>query len=212
MGFGTVVPEPNEPVFHAAWEGRVLAMYIALGPPVGWTVDQMRYARENVPPLEYLSKTYYEIWFAGITRMLLERGFVTRDELDAGRALDAAVPVKRVVSPDGVAPMLAKGAGSYQRAINVPARFAAGDRVRARNMHPSSHTRLPRYVRGHVGSVTLIHGAHVFPDASATNHGEEAPQWLYTVRFSARELWGEAADPTVTISIDAWESYLEPAT
>jgi nitrile hydratase subunit beta len=109
-----------------------------------------------------------------------------------------------------VAPMLAKGS-SYERPVATPARFAVGDRVRARNMHPTGHTRLPRYVRGHAGTVTHVHGAHVFPDSNAAGQGE-APQWLYTVRFTGRELWGEAADPTVSVSVDAWESYMEPAT
>jgi nitrile hydratase subunit beta len=81
--------------------------------------------------------------------------------------------------------------------------------VRARNMHPTGHTRLPRYVRGHIGTVMDVHGAHVFPDSNAAGLGE-APQWLYNVRFAGRELWGEAADPTLTVSVDAWETYLEP--
>ena len=92
---------------------------------------------------------------------------------------------------------------------SAPQRFQVGDRVRARNMHPAGHTRLPRYVRGHAGTITHVHGVHVLPDANSTGRGED-PQWLYTVRFTARELWGEAADPTCSVSVDAWESYLEP--
>jgi nitrile hydratase beta subunit len=98
---------------------------------------------------------------------------------------------------------------SYGRTIQQPPRFKLGDPVRARNMHPSGHTRLPRYVRGRSGTVMHAHGAHVFPDANAAGLGE-APQWLYNVRFAGRELWGEAADPNLTVSVDAWESYLEP--
>lgn len=209
MGFGPVVPERDEPVFHAEWERRVLGMYIALAMPIGWTIDQMRFAREDVPPVEYLSKTYYEIWFAGLTRYLLERGYVAKDELDAGRALHAPKPVGRVLPADEAAAMLAKGS-IYERPETALAHFAIGERVRTRNMHPTGHTRLPRYVRGHSGIVTHIHGVHAFPDASATGD-RDAGQWLYTVRFSGPELWGDAADPTVTVSVDAWESYLEPS-
>jgi nitrile hydratase len=209
MGFGPVQPERNEPVFHADWEKRVLGMTIAMSVPGGWSIDQMRHAREDQPPGAYLSKTYYEIWFSGLTRMLVQRGLVTQDELDAGRALHPPKPVTRILRLEEAAPLLAKGA-NYERSAAAPARFAAGDRVRARNIHPRGHTRLPRYVRGHTGVVTHVRGCHIFPDASATGDHDTA-QWLYTVRFTGPELWGEAADPTATVSVDAWESYLEPA-
>jgi nitrile hydratase subunit beta len=207
MGFGPVVPEPNEPVFHGDWEKRALAMTVLMGPAGGWNADQGRFAREDVPPLDYLSRTYYEIWFAGLTRLLAERDMVLPDELAAARALHPPKPPARVIKADDVGPMLAKGRPT-ERALNTATRFKIGDRVRARNIHPTHHTRLPRYVRGHVGTVTHLQGAHVFPDANAQGQGE-APQWLYTVRFSGSELWGDAADPTVTVSVDAWESYLE---
>ncbi len=207
MGFGPVEPEQNEPVFHAEWEKRVLGMTIAMSVPGGWTIDQMRHARENQPPGEYLSKTYYEIWFSGLQRVLLERGFIAQDEIDAGQALRPAEPVARILQPEDAVPLLSKGS-NYERPVSAAALFAPGDKVRARNMHPTGHTRLPRYVRGHVGLVTHVRGNHIFPDASAAGQHDVA-QWLYTVRFTARELWGEAADPTVTVSVDAWESYLE---
>jgi nitrile hydratase len=76
-------------------------------------------------------------------------------------------------------------------------------------MHPVTHTRLPRYTRGHVGVIERIHGCHVFPDSAATGAGEN-PQWLYTVVFDGRELWGPDTDPTIKVSIDAFEPYLEP--
>ena len=77
-------------------------------------------------------------------------------------------------------------------------------------MHPAGHTRLPRYARGRAGIVEADRGGYVFPDASAEGSGE-APQRLYTVVFSGRELWGEDADPTLSVSLDLWESYLERA-
>jgi nitrile hydratase beta subunit len=208
MGFGPVVPEPNEPVFHAAWERRVFAMSLAFGFAMGWPIDRMRSARENANPVDYLSSSYHQIWLAGLTRLLAEQGLLSVAELEAGHALQPAKAAPRILRPEAVALLLAKGT-VYARPTAAPARFAVGDLVRARNMHPTGHTRLPRYVRGRNGTVRHVHGAHVFPDSNAAGHGE-APQWLYTVRFVAQELWGEAADPAVTVSVDAWESYLEP--
>jgi nitrile hydratase subunit beta len=207
MGFGPVTPEPNEPVFHGRWEERVLAMTVAMGPAGGWNIDQSRFARENVPPQRYLSQTYYEIWFAGLTRLLNDRGLVTTDELAAGKSLHTPKPVQRVLAADEVSSFIAAGR-SAERPMTMSARFNVGDCVRAKNIHPAGHTRLPRYVRGHVGVVTHLHGGHVYPDTNARGDGED-PQWLYTVRFAARDLWGDDADPTVSVSVDAWDSYLE---
>lgn len=209
MGFGPVKPEVNEPVFHHTWEARVRGMVGTMGRPAGWNIDMGRFARENVPPGVYLSRSYYEIWFAGLCKLLTERDLVKPDELAAGKSLHAPKPVNAIVKPEDVAPMLAAGRPS-ERPLNVPARFQIGDRVRALNIHPVGHTRLPRYVRGRTGVVTHLHGGHVFPDTNAAGTGEN-PQWLYTVRFTGTELWGPAADPAVTVSVDAWESYLEAA-
>jgi nitrile hydratase subunit beta len=208
MGFGPVRPEKNEPVFHHRWEGRVRAMTFAMAPPMGLNIDRGRFYREDMPPPAYLSKSYYEIWLHGLTRALRESGLVAADELAAGRPLHPAKPVQRIIAAGDIAAALAKR-NPYERKIDAPARFKPGDRVRARNMHPAGHTRLPRYVRGRAGMVTHVHGAHVFPDSNAAGLGE-ASQWLYAVRFTGAELWGEGADPALTVSVDAWESYLEP--
>jgi nitrile hydratase len=209
MGFGPVLPETDEPVFHADWERRAFALTLAMGAPGGWNIDQGRAARESLNPAEYLAKSYYEIWIAGLQKLMAERGLLTADELAAGKSLHPPKPVSRVLMPENVATVLARG-GPTERTPVTPQRFQIGERVRARNIHPMGHTRLPRYVRGHVGAVTHVHGAHVLPDSNAAGQGEN-PQWLYTIRFQAPELWGEAADPTVSVSVDAWESYLEPA-
>lgn len=206
-GFGTVQLEPNEPVFHAEWERRVLAMTLAMARPGQWNIDASRFARENRPAEDYLSKSYYQIWLAGIEQLMAERGLVAPEEIEAGEPLLPRKDVP-VLKADEVAAMLRKG-GPTVRPTQAPARFAVGDRVRARMMHPPTHTRLPNYVRGHVGVIELLHGAHVFPDSHAMGQGEQ-PQWLYTVAFDGRELWGEDGDPTSLISVDAWESYLEP--
>jgi nitrile hydratase subunit beta len=208
-GFGPVEPEPDEPAFHADWERRAFALTLAMGATGEWNLDASRFARENRPPGEYLDMTYYEIWLAGLERLVCDRGLVSERELEAGRPLGPPRPVARTLAGADVAAVLSRG-GSTTREAPRPARFAGGDRVRARNLHPLSHTRLPRYVRGHVGTVVAVHGAHVFPDVHAQGGGED-PQWLYTVRFDARELWGEAADPTAAVSVDAFEPYLEPA-
>lgn len=208
-GFGKVTPEPNEPPFHAAWERRAFALTIAMARPGGWNVDMSRAARESLPPQDYLSKSYYEIWLAGLEKLMAERGLVARDEIEAGHFLHPPKPVRGILSSRDVAQVLYRGEPTARKPTG-PARFAVGDRVRARAASVPTHTRLPRYVRGHVGVVELVHGCHVFPDSSALGAGEN-PQWLYAVRFSGRELWGIDADPTVQVSVDAWETYLERA-
>jgi nitrile hydratase subunit beta len=208
-GFGAVVPEPDEPVFHADWERRVLALVLAMGATGEWTLDASRFAREDRPPAAYLVSSYYQIWLAGLEQLVVERGLVAPGELAAGRSLGPAKAVKRTLAARDTTGLLERG-GPTEREAPHPARFTVGDQVRAKNLHPATHTRLPRYVRGHTGTVTRAHGCHVFPDSNAHGHGED-PQWLYTVAFGGRELWGAAADPAVTVSVDAFEPYLEPA-
>ena len=166
-----------------------------------------RFAREDRP--DYLALSYYQIWFAGVERLLLERQLIAPDEVAAGHALHPAKPVPRILTSDGVAAMLHRG-GPTEREATRPARFATGDHVRARTIHPPTHTRLPRYIRGHVGTIERVIGCHVFPDSNATGAGED-PQWLYTVSFNGAELWGKDSDPALEVSVDAWEPYLEPA-
>ena len=208
-GYGPVKPEPNEPVFHGEWERRAFALTLAMGTPGGWNIDMSRFARENRSADDYLSKSYYQIWLAGLERLMLERGLVAQEEIKAGRVLHPAKPVERTLTPERVAVTLGRG-GPTEREATAPAKFKAGDKVRAKNIHPLTHTRLPRYVRGHVGVVERDHGCHVFPDTAARDLGE-SPQWLYTVVFDGTELWGSDGDPTAKISIEAFEPYLEPA-
>jgi nitrile hydratase len=208
-GFGPVRPEADEPVFHAEWERRAFALTLAMATPGDWNIDMSRFARENRSPADYLSKSYYQIWLAGLEQLMDERALVSREEIETGRAMLPARKDVRVLAPENVAAVLRKG-GPTERAAATNPLFAVGDRVRARNTHPQGHTRLPRYARGHVGVIDRLHGCHVFPDSNAHGKGEN-PQWLYTVRFTGRELWGERAEATSSVSIDAWESYLERA-
>jgi len=208
QGHGAVVPEPNEPVFHADWEKRAFALTLAMSMPGGWNIDMGRFARENRPPGEYLAMSYYQIWFAALETMLKERDLVSDDEVVVGHALRPPKPVKRILTPGDVLKVLHRG-GPTERDTNTKAAFKPGDRVRAKNINPVTHTRLPRYVRGRMGVIERVIGCHVFPDSNA--QGAENPQWLYTVRFDGQELWGDGADPSVKVSVDAWEPYLEPA-
>ena len=208
-GFGKVEPEPDEPVFHAEWERRAFALTLAMGRPGGWNIDMSRFARENRPHDDYLSKSYYQIWLAGLETLMVERELVSPDEIEQGHSLKPPKPVEKILTADDVGKMLHRG-GPTERDPLAPARFAIGDRVRMKNINPPTHTRLPRYVRGRVGVIELKHGCHVFPDTNSLGQGED-PQWLYTVTFAGPELWGPEADPTTKVSVDAWESYLEMA-
>ena len=208
QGFGAVQPESDEPMFHAEWERRTLALTLAMGATGQWNIDMSRAARESLPPAQYLSSSYYQIWLAGLERLMLQRSLVGADELAAGHALRPAAPVARVLAADQVDAVLARGAPTA-RPAEAPARFVVGQRVRALNMHPRGHTRLPRYVRGRVGAIVKVHGAHLYADRHAD--GVDVAQWLYTVEFSGAELWGSVAEPGLRVSIDAWEPYLEAA-
>ena len=207
-GFGKVLPEANEPPFHEAWEGRVLAMQRALGYAGAWHIDVSRAAQERLAPQVYLTVSYYQRWELAMESNLIERGFAGADEIAAGHALREGKPLKRKLTASVVREGMTRG--SFFRQAQAPARFKPGDRVRTRNIHPLTHTRLPRYARGRVGVIERAHGCHAFPDAVATDKGDN-PQWLYTVVFDGRELWGPEADAGVKVSIDAFEPYLDPA-
>jgi nitrile hydratase beta subunit len=206
-GFGPVEPEPDEPVFHADWEKRVLAMQRAMGATRLWTIDGGRASLENLPPLDYLGSSYYRRWFLGLERRLVAHGLVGEDEIAGGRSLHPGIRLNRKMTREDAQ---ASRYADFARPAPAPAQFSAGDRVRARNINPTTHTRLPRYARGKLGTVEAVRGCHVYPDSAAVGAGDN-PQWLYAVVFPARELWGEAADPGLTVSIEAFEPYLEPA-
>jgi nitrile hydratase subunit beta len=207
MGFGPVIAEPNEPVFHAEWEKRALALTLAAGALGEWTIDMSRHARESLHPVDYLSSSYYEVWLKGLEKLLVLRGLATPEEIAAGRALPPAKPTRPPLAAAAMAEVLTRGT-PYDRPPPSPARFAVADEVRALNVNPYGHTRLPRYVRGRRGLIEKVHGPFVFPDANAHGLGE-SPQWLYGVRFAGAELWGRDGDPRLDVSVDAWESYLE---
>ena len=209
MGFGAIAPEDDEPIFHAPWEKRALGVTLTAGALGYWSLDESRHARESLHPADYYSSSYYEIWIKGLEALLLSHGEVTTDELSSARMQTPGKRTERRLPATKVAGVLSSGA-PCSRPEEAPARFQPGDRVRTINAHPRGHTRLPAYARDKVGTIEQLHGAHVFPDSNAHGQGEQ-PHWLYTVAFDARTLWGPHGDPALTVSIDAWEPYLEPA-
>jgi len=208
QGFGPIQPEPNEPVFHADWEARVLAMNLAIAAWGKFVVDNRRYVRELIPPAEQLAMSYYEKWYAGLVTNMVQANMVTRAEIDSGKPASGP-KLAPPLTAAGIAAFWNRGAPKNRNVASV-ANFRAGQRVRARNINPPTHTRLPRYARGKLGIVERDRGVFVFPDTNANFQGEK-PQHLYSVRFAARELWGDQASAKDSVSIDMWDDYLEPA-
>ena len=209
MGHGPVAPEPGEPLFHAEWERRALGLTLCCNALGHWTIDESRHARESLRPATYYGASYYEIWARALTALLLRHGELTGAELRELRAIASPGRADRRLDAVRVPAVLAAG-GPVDREIGTTPRFAVGDRVRTRNMHPVGHTRLPGYARDKTGRVEAVRGAHVLPDSNAHGGGER-PQWLYAVAFEGRTLWGEDADPGLVVSIDAFEPYLDAA-
>jgi nitrile hydratase beta subunit len=215
-GFGSVVIEPDEPVFHAEWEGRVFALTQAMGAWRRWNIDMARFAREQMPPAEYLAASYYERALWRLEQLLERHGFLTRAEehqrmrqgVDAGGHAGFALQ-PGALRADGV-PRLLRNRRAARLDDPVPPKFKAGDGVVARNMNPAGHTRIPRYVRGRQGVIDRDHGVFIFPDTHAAGLGQK-PQHVYAVRFAARELWGPEAHPHDAVYVDLWDDYLDPA-
>ena len=208
-GLGPIDPDRDQPIFHADWEKRVLAMNLTVGAWRKWNIDASRHEIELIPGQDYLRMSYYEKWFSRLVSLSLKAGLITDDEVASGRPAPGTAKADPPLKGEAVAAMLAHG-GPANRDVEAASRFCVGDAVRARTINPTGHTRLPRYARGRCGVIERHHGAHVLPDSNAHFRGE-APQHLYTVRFAARELWGEAAGARDGVYLDLWESYLEPA-
>jgi nitrile hydratase len=202
---GTIVPEPEGDLFHAAWEPRALALTLAMGATGCWNLDMSRAARESLP--DYAGSSYYRIWIAALEQLLCAHGLVSRHELEAGRALTPAPSVPRLLRAADVPAVLAAGSPTERPAPRA-ATFAVGQRVRTRPGPFDHHVRLPGYLQGKVGTVERVHGAHVYPDTHAHGQGEQ-PQWLYTVRFEGEAVWGAGAEPGLRLHVDAFEPYLQ---
>jgi nitrile hydratase subunit beta len=207
QGMGPVQYEKNEPVFHTAWEARVYALTRAMGAWRKWNLDASRHALELMPPADYLRMSYYERWFHRLAAQVVQYGFVTKEELESGQPAPGSPKANPAFT-------LATSSRWLSRLIaasedpNVRPLFKVRQRVRARNINPTGHTRLPRYARGKTGVIVRDHGVYLFPDTNAHFQGEKR-QHVYSVRFTARELWGEHASPHDSVHLDMWDDYLE---
>jgi nitrile hydratase beta subunit len=208
-GMGPIQVEQNEAVFHHPWEGRVFALRRAMGAWRKWNIDVSRHEVELVPPVDYLRMSYYARQFAAFLPMLVKSGLVTQAEIESGIPAEGQVKATPALTVEKALTLVAKGVPT-SRDVAVAPRFQLGQRVRARNIHPVGHTRLPRYARGKLGTIDRDHGVFVFPDTNAHFVGEK-PQHVYSVRFMARELWGNQAAAQDSVYLDLWDDYLEPA-
>jgi nitrile hydratase subunit beta len=207
QGFGPVTPEPVLPIFHADWEKRAFALALAMGMTGSWNIDTSRHARERIPVLDYWQSSYYEVWLRGLATLLTEANLASPAEIASGQSIGPAREVQRVARAEDIPAILAKG-GPANRPTAEPQLFAVGSKVRTINHHTAAHTRLPRYARNKTGEILRVHGSHVLPDSSA--HGQDdGATWLYSVAFTATELWGHSTHDTVII--DLWQPYLIPA-
>ena len=212
-GFGPVIRERDEPVFHADWEKRTFAMTLtAMGRRV-CNVDEFRRTIERMPPAGYLAASYYEKWLHALESLLVEKGVVTREELASGHA--AAPAPAKATGPLDAGGGNSGGVESFDGSAvklrfdkSFRPRFKVGERVVARNLNPEHHTRLPRYARGKRGVVRYDQGVFVFPDTHAHGQGGK-PQHVYTVAFEAKELWGADRNERAPVYLDCWEDYLE---
>lgn len=199
-GMGPIEPGKNNAMIPERWEARVAALRNALGVWRKWNIHGIRYSIEQIPAADYLRMSYYEKWFASLIELIVKSGLATRTEIESGKPAPGSVkatPPPRTGNPP-------------RQAARVPPRFRVGQRVRARNMNPVGHTRLPRYVRGKSGTIMRDHGVYDLPDTMATLRGENQ-QHVYSVRFAARELWGGQVPPRDVVHIDLWDDYLERA-
>ena len=209
QGMGPVVYEKNEPVFHAAWEGRIYALTRAIRAWRRWSLDTDRHALEVMPPVDYLRMSYYERWVHTLESQLVQYGLVSKEEIEGGKAAPGSTKATPALSLATTDRWLNRGIASSEDP-HVRPLFTVRQRVRARNINPTGHTRLPRYARGKIGVIVRDHGVYLFPDSHAHFQGEKR-QHVYSVRFAARELWGEHASPHDSVHLDLWDDYLERA-
>ena len=207
--YGPVMPEENEPIFHAEWEKRALAVTVGMGFCGQWNIDASRFSRESLPPDFYLTKSYYQLWIAGLQKLMLERGMVSESEITSGKMEIPALEIDRIVSAKEMPAALSAG-GPVEREPQSDPRFEVGAVVKTININPQGHTRLPSYARDKTGEIVVVHGCHVFPDTNARGKGEN-PQWLYAVAFDAQELFGGDAEAGNRVMVDCWEPYLVQA-
>jgi nitrile hydratase len=203
-------PPADEKPFTEDWEKRAFALALLSMRVSGTNLDAFRHSMNRLTPLDYLADGYYGRWLRGAENLLTDSGILAPGAVDARTA--KLMGESEVTEPDPPEPHKPEykpaGPGSI-RPLDTPSRFAAGDSVRAKDIHPSGHTRLPQYVRGRTGSVRRVQPAQVLPDTNAHFKGEH-PQHVYSVEFSSHELWGDDGEDFV-LNIDLYDDYLEPA-
>jgi nitrile hydratase len=210
QNLGPVPYEKSEPVFHEAWEGRVYALNRALGAWRKWNGYTARYQTDQWSSADYFGMSYYERWFTRNVQLLVKTGMISREEAESGKPAPGSAKATPPMTADMVVPMFTQGRFAGRNRAGASARFRVGQRVRTRNMNPTGHTRMPRYARGRFGVIARDYGVFSLPDAIA-HELPDRPQHVYSVRFEARELWGEQARPQDRVYLDLWDGYLESA-
>lgn len=205
--FGPIVREEDEPVFHGDWERSVFSYTVALLGSGYFCVDEMRRSTEQIPPIQYLASSYYEKWLESLIRILEEKNVITSEELHTGKSLHSGGTTLPPMPKEGAEFVTTHPVSALQEIHQAP-RFTVGDNITAKVMHPAHHTRLPRYIRGKRGTVERNNGAFLLPDSNG-HGGAKTPQYNYSVRFPAQELWGNDAPPGDYLFIDLFESYME---
>ena len=212
-GMGPLPLEDNEPVWHADWERGAFGVNILLLMAGVYNADESRHAMEKIPALHWLESPYYEHWVDGVERILKEKGIATEEELRTGKSV-APLPTNMqgiaAVEVDNIEPTCTTNHPVTGPTTTEP-KFKEGDRVRAININPRTHTRLPRYIRGHVGTVVRYGGPLLYADARAHGAAADTAVHSYSVRFEGNELWGPDSGPKDAVYIDLYETYIERA-
>ena len=207
QGLGEIRYEESEPIFHEPWEGRVYAMDTAMRAHGKWR--GLRAEIELIPASDYLRMSYYERWMTALIARIVKSGLATRAEIERGRADAGSARATPALTPEQ-AQEIPFRTPQTQQDVEITPRFQVGQRVRGRNIHPPTHTRMPKYTRSRVGTVERDRGVFPLPDTEIYFQ-DPKPQHVYMIRFTARELWGEGAPEQDKLYIDMWEDYLEPA-
>jgi nitrile hydratase len=211
QGYGAIEREVDEPVFHPRWEARVFGISLTGAGGAARNADHFRHAIERIAPAAYLTHGYYGRWLGGLENRIVEAGVldiatISRRALELGASPNDLIAARPSRRPDRID--YRPGGEGNRRAVARAAHYPVGARVRTRSHGADGHTRLPAYARDRTGVVVACHGGWVYPDSNAHGRGED-PQYLYTVAFEGRELWGDDAEPGVVVRLDLFEPYLE---
>ena len=206
-GYGPVPVTTGDAPFDHDWERRMWGL-AREGLVHSMTIDWFRHGLELMVPGDYLTYSYFQKWATNYLMLFADDGLATLDEIAAGHVADPAAPAAPKTTAEVIEQVRA-ACTDFSTAADTPPRFAVGGMVRTLTQGTAPHTRLPGYARGRTGTVIAHHGAHLLPDAGA--QGRHVGDHLYTVSFTARELWGAEAHAADTVTLELWESYLVPA-